>query len=59
MANVLNLPYVSPGIIMEGGSVEFNGAGTIMTSKSCLLNKNRNPTLNQSQIEEYLSIFME
>lgn len=57
MANVLNLPYVSPGIIMEGGSVEFNGAGTIMTSKSCLLNKNRNPTLNQSQIEEYLSIF--
>jgi agmatine deiminase len=43
-----------PGIVMEGGSVEFNGAGTIMTSTACLLNENRNPHLNQSQIEEFL-----
>jgi agmatine deiminase len=48
------LSYTSPGIVMEGGSVEFNGAGTILTSKSCLLNKNRNSHLNQGQIEEYL-----
>jgi agmatine deiminase len=40
---------------MEGGSVDFNGAGTLMTSKSCLLNPNRNPHLNQAQIEKYLS----
>ena len=39
---------------MEGGSVEFNGAGTVMTSKACLLNPNRNPHLNQQQIEDYL-----
>lgn len=39
---------------MEGGSVEFNGKGTVLTSTSCLLNKNRNPHLNQQQIEEYL-----
>jgi agmatine deiminase len=39
---------------MEGGSVDFNGAGTLMTSKSCLLNPNRNPHLNQAQIENYL-----
>jgi agmatine deiminase len=50
----LNLPIVSPGIIMEGGSVEFNGAGTVLTSRSCLLNKNRNPHLTQEQIETYL-----
>lgn len=43
-----------PGIIMEGGSVEFNGEGTVMTSTACLLNPNRNPTLNQQQIEAYL-----
>lgn len=43
-----------PGIIMEGGSVEFNGAGTVMTSTACLLNPNRNPHLNQAQIEQYL-----
>ena len=48
------LPVFNPGIVMEGGSVEFNGKGTVLTSKSCLLNKNRNPHLNQSQIEEYL-----
>jgi agmatine deiminase len=39
---------------MEGGSVEFNGAGTVMTSTACLLNPNRNPHLNQQQIEEFL-----
>jgi agmatine deiminase len=43
-----------PGIIMEGGSVEFNGAGTILTSTACLLNPNRNPHLNREQIEAYL-----
>jgi len=39
---------------MEGGSVDFNGAGTVITSTCCLLNENRNPHLNQSQIEKYL-----
>ena len=49
-----NYPVFHPGIIMEGGSVEFNGKGTILTSKSCLLNPNRNPKLTQEQIETYL-----
>jgi len=40
---------------MEGGSVEFNGQGTILTTTACLLNENRNPHLNQGQIEKYLS----
>ena len=39
---------------MEGGSVEFNGKGTILTSTCCLLNENRNPSLNQASIEKYL-----
>ena len=39
---------------MEGGSVEFNGKGTILTSTCCLLNPNRNPHLNQAQVEKYL-----
>lgn len=51
----LGLPVFNPGIIMEGGSVDFNGAGTLITSRQCLLNENRNPHLNQSQIEQYLS----
>ena len=54
VAHVLDLPLYSPGIVMEGGSVDFNGKGTVLTTTSCLLNPNRNPHLNQTQIEEYL-----
>jgi agmatine deiminase len=54
IAEALNLPVFYPNIIMEGGSVDFNGAGTVLTSKCCLLNENRNPHLNQAQIEQYL-----
>ncbi|MCA0363168.1 MAG: agmatine deiminase family protein [Bacteroidetes bacterium] len=54
IANVIQTEFVSPGIVMEGGSVEFNDQGTVMTSRSCLLNKNRNPHLSQKQIEEFL-----
>lgn len=50
----LGLQVFHPGIVMEGGSVEFNGKGTLMTTKACLLNPNRNPHLNQDQIEQYL-----
>jgi agmatine deiminase len=54
IAKHYNLPVVHPGIVMEGGSVEFNGKGTLLTTTACLLNKNRNPHLNKKQIEEYL-----
>ncbi|MBZ5855737.1 agmatine deiminase family protein [Flavihumibacter profundi] len=54
IAQHYNIPVYYPGIIMEGGSVEFNGKGTVITSKACLLNQNRNPHLNQEQIEKYL-----
>ncbi|MCC6290098.1 MAG: agmatine deiminase family protein [Chitinophagaceae bacterium] len=50
-----NIPVYHPGIVMEGGSVEFNGQGTLLTSTACLLNPNRNPQLNQEQVEAYLS----
>jgi agmatine deiminase len=54
IANRFNLPVYHPGIVMEGGSVDFNGKGTVLTTTACLLNKNRNPHLNQQQIELYL-----
>jgi agmatine deiminase len=54
VAEILKLPVFNPPVIMEGGSVEFNGAGTVLTTTDCLLNKNRNPKLNQGRIEQYL-----
>jgi len=57
IAEKLRLPIFSPGIVMEGGSVDFNGKGSLITTKACLLNKNRNPQLNQSQIEHYLCAY--
>ena len=49
IAEELKLPVFYPGIVMEGGAVDFNGAGTVLTTTSCLLNKNRNP---QGLLEE-------
>ncbi len=57
IARHYNYPVYHPGIVMEGGSVEFNGKGTVLTSTACLLNPNRNPHLNQAQIEEYLRAY--
>lgn len=57
IAKFYKLPLVKPGIVMEGGSVDFNGKGTVLTTSACLLNKNRNPHLSKQQIEEYLHNF--
>jgi agmatine deiminase len=54
VARELGLPVFYPGIVMEGGAVDFNGAGTVLTTTSCLLNKNRNPQLSKSEVETYL-----
>ena len=54
VAEELNLPVFYPGIVMEGGSVDFNGAGTVLTTEECLLNKNRNPDLSKKEIEKFL-----
>lgn len=54
IAKELGLMSFKPDIVMEGGSVDFNGKGTLITTTSCLLNENRNPNLNQAEIEEKL-----
>lgn len=50
-------PVFHPGIVMEGGAVDFNGAGTVLTTTDCLLNKNRNPGLSKAEIERCLLDF--
>lgn len=57
VAGHYGIDIFKPGLVLEGGSVDCNGTGKLITTSSCLLNKNRNPHLNQSQIEQYLSDF--
>ena len=57
VAEEYKLPVFYPRIVMEGGAVDFNGAGTVLTTTSCLLNKNRNPRLSRQQIERYLKAY--
>jgi agmatine deiminase len=52
------LPLFHPGFILEGGSVDPNGDGTLLTTESCLLNPNRNPSLSKEQIEQGLRDFL-
>ena len=58
VAKLLDLPLFSPPMILEGGSIEVNGAGTLLTTEACLLNPNRNPELNREQIEENLREYL-
>lgn len=57
IGDYLKIPVCFPGIVMEGGSVEFNGKGTLLTTTQCLLHENRNPGLLQHEIEEVLRNF--
>jgi len=54
IARLFDLPVFYPGIVMEGGSIDVNGKGTLITTTSCLLHPNRNPGFSQTQIEEFL-----
>jgi agmatine deiminase len=54
----LCLPIFTPGIVLEGGSIDVNGKGTVLTTRACLLNPNRNPSLSADQIEERLREYL-
>ena len=51
-------PLIHTDLVLEGGSIESDGNTTIMTTKKCLLNPNRNPHLNQQKIEEKLKALL-
>lgn len=41
-------------VVLEGGSIDVNGCGTCLTTEQCLLNPNRNPDLDRTEIEQLL-----
>ena len=58
VAEILGVPVFYPCMILEGGSIDVNGAGALLTTESCLLNKNRNPNLSRDEIEQRLRDFL-
>jgi agmatine deiminase len=58
IAAVLKIPVFYPQMILEGGSIDGNGAGALLTTESCLLNENRNPNLSRDEIEQRLRDYL-
>jgi agmatine deiminase len=50
----LDIPVFAHAVVLEGGSIEVNGAGICLTTEQCLLNKNRNPGMSQDELERFL-----
>lgn len=51
-------PLQTLGLILEGGAIESDGAGTLLTTSECLLNPNRNPQLSKAEIERELGTLL-
>lgn len=51
-------PLHSVEMVLEGGSIDVDGQGTLLTTRQCLLNKNRNPDMTQSEIERHLEEYL-
>jgi len=54
----LKMRIFDAGVVLEGGSIEVNGRGTVITTEQCLLNQNRNPHLTREQLEEILRDYL-
>ncbi len=58
VSRLLGIPCFTPAIVLEGGSIDVNGRGSLLTTESCLLNPNRNPKLSRDDIERYLGDYL-
>lgn len=58
MAARLDVPLVRVDHVLEGGSVDVNGAGAVLTTRACLLNPNRNPGLSEADVERVLRRYL-
>jgi len=58
LEKILNVPRFEPSIVMEGGSIDVNGQGCVLTTEQCLLNPNRNPSLSRDEIEKHLKDYL-
>ena len=59
IAEARGIKSIRPHMILEGGAIEGNGAGTILTTDSCLLNPNRNPGMTRARMEDALAVWLQ
>jgi len=55
LAQSASLPYARAEWVLEGGAIDMDGSGTVLTTEQCLLNPNRNPALDRQDMEERLA----
>jgi agmatine deiminase len=58
VARLLGLPLFQPDMVLEGGAIDVNGRGTLLTTEQCLLHPNRNPHLTRPEIEQRLRDYL-
>ena len=58
LEKMTGIERVAVPMVLEGGSIDVNGCGTLLTTEHCLLNPNRNPGLTKAQIEEFLKQYL-
>jgi agmatine deiminase len=58
IASIQQLPVVSTGMVLEGGAIDLNGNGLLLTTEACLMNPNRNPSMSRSDIERELGRYL-
>jgi len=58
LENILSVLRFQPGIVLEPGAIDVNGAGVVLTTEQCLLNPNRNPDLDRATTENYLKEYL-
>ncbi len=58
IATLQGMPLEKPGMVLEGGAIDVNGSGLLLTTEACLLNPNRNPSMTKKDIEERLMLYL-
>ena len=58
VASIQDIGIVKPGMVLEGGAIDVNGRGLLLTTEACLLNPNRNPSMTRDEIEARLMRFL-
>lgn len=58
LGRVLNCTHYTPGMVLEGGAIDVDGCGSLLTTEQCLLHPNRNPGMGRHEIEKTLRDFL-